>query len=148
MLLHFAYGSNMDRALMRAHCPSARPLGLATLAGHRFVIARCGYASVQPCAGGLVHGVLWRLTSRDVDALDRYESVRTGLYDRAMLRVHAGAGQMPALIYVAGACAPGRPRPGYLELVTDAAQAWRLPARYIDSLRRWSRGTGERREVA
>ena len=39
MTLHFAYGSNMSRALMRARCPSAEALGVATLAGWRFVIS-------------------------------------------------------------------------------------------------------------
>ena len=31
MTLHFAYGSNMSRALMGARCPDATALGVATL---------------------------------------------------------------------------------------------------------------------
>jgi hypothetical protein len=34
--LHFAYGSNMSRALMVPRCPSAVELGTAVLAGYRF----------------------------------------------------------------------------------------------------------------
>ena len=37
MPLHFAYGSNMSCALMRQHCPQARPLGTAVLTHHRFI---------------------------------------------------------------------------------------------------------------
>ena len=47
MPLHFAYGSNMDVAAMRARCPASRPLGLARLARPRFVITPEGYAAVR-----------------------------------------------------------------------------------------------------
>lgn len=138
MLLYFAYGSNMDRALMRTHCRTAFPLGLATLDRHRFIIAACGYASVQPRAGSAVHGVLWRLTPRDVDALDRYESVATGLYGRELRTVRVRGSRVKALIYVARACQVGRPQPGYLELVLAAAEGWQLPRRYVGELADWN----------
>jgi gamma-glutamylcyclotransferase (GGCT)/AIG2-like uncharacterized protein YtfP len=133
-MLHFAYGSNMDRALMRANCPLAKPLGTAVLRDHRFIIAACGYASVEPCTGASVHGVLWRLTPRDVEALDGYESVATGLYDRDMLTVQGRTGRTTALVYVACARGRGRPKPGYLELVVAAARDWQLPDDYVMSL--------------
>ena len=47
MTLHFAYGANMNRAIMRRHARDAEPLGAAELAGHRFVITGDGYASVD-----------------------------------------------------------------------------------------------------
>src|SRR4051812_19346891 len=98
-MLHFAYGSNMDRVLMRANCPSARPLGTAILRDHRFIIAACGYASVERRNGACVRGVLWRLTPRDVGALDRYESVATGLYDRDTRAVQGPMRRAQALVY-------------------------------------------------
>jgi gamma-glutamylcyclotransferase (GGCT)/AIG2-like uncharacterized protein YtfP len=133
-MLHFAYGSNMDRALMRANCPSARALGTAILRDYRFIIAACGYASVERRNGARVQGVLWRLTPADVDALDRYESVATGLYDRDNLSVQGPTGRVPALVYVARAGGLGRPKPGYLELVVAAARDWQLPDDYVMSL--------------
>ena len=42
MTLHFAYGSNMSRALMRVHAPEAQPVGPAQLPGYRFLITRSG----------------------------------------------------------------------------------------------------------
>ena len=36
-MLHFAYGSNMHRAVMRRHAPNAEALGVASLADYRFV---------------------------------------------------------------------------------------------------------------
>ena len=138
MTLHFAYGSNMSRTHMRARCPGATALGTATLAGWRFVINPDGYGSIAPEAGGVVHGVLWRLTARDLAAVNAYENVVGGLYVRRMLPVlHAGKG-LTALTYIATRQGEGTPRPGYIAIVVDAARDWELPAPYIRSLLRWS----------
>lgn len=143
MLLHFAYGSNMDRALMRANCPAARPVGTATLEGYRFIIAACGYASVEPRPGAVVHGVLWRLTRSDLASLDRYENVASRLYDRHMLPVRTRSGRVRALTYIVGARGEGRPKPGYMELVLKAARDWKLPERHLRELARWATRLGE-----
>ena len=138
MTLHFAYGSNMSRALMRAHAPDAQALGLARLGGYRFIITRDGYASVLPAPGETVHGVLWRLTPRDVATLNAYESIDSGLYRRAMLPVWRDTHREAALVYLARERGEGRPRPGYLDAVIAAARDWDLPESYIRSLQRWS----------
>ena len=77
MTLHFAYGSNMSRVLMNARCPGATALGVATLAGWRFVINPDGVGSIAPHPGALLRGVLWRVTLRDLVTLNAYESVDT-----------------------------------------------------------------------
>ena len=87
MTLYFAYGSNMSRALMRPRCPSAREVGVAALTGYRFIIMIDGYASVLPAPGGIVHGLLWRLTPRDRSALNAYECLDAGLYRDVTLPV-------------------------------------------------------------
>lgn len=138
MTLHFAYGSNMSRALMGARCPTATALGVATLAGWRFVINPDGLGSLAPHAGGLVYGVLWRLTPRDLAAINAYESVDTRLYLRRCLPVRFGSRRVAALVYVARRHGKGMPRPGYIEVVVEAAREWGLPGRYIGSLKRWS----------
>jgi gamma-glutamylcyclotransferase (GGCT)/AIG2-like uncharacterized protein YtfP len=134
--LHFAYGSNMSRALMGAHAPDAQPAGRGQLAGYRFIITRDGYASVVPAAGGIVHGVLWRLAPRDVASLNIYESVESGLYRRVFLPVSCKSGRGQALIYVGRDCIAGRPKPGYLDVVVQAARDWQLPEAYVRSLQR------------
>jgi AIG2-like family len=140
MTLHFAYGSNMHRALMRRHAPGAEPLGVATLAGHRFVVTADGYASVAPAAGHNVHGLLWRITPRDRVTLDAWESVEAGLYRAETLpvrRAGSPAQAVSALVYLARARPPGRPRAGYMEVVIEAARALDLPSAYIASLEQW-----------
>jgi gamma-glutamylcyclotransferase (GGCT)/AIG2-like uncharacterized protein YtfP len=134
MTLYFAYGSNMSRAWMRRLCPHARALGPALLADYRFIIMSAGYASIVTHTGTVVHGVLWRIVPGDLDALDRYEDVAGGLYDRCMLPVQHGGEPQTALIYIGCSRTPGRARPEYCEVVLRAALDWDLPAPYVASL--------------
>jgi hypothetical protein len=136
--LHFAYGSNMSRRLMGARCAGAPALGTATLAGWRFTINPEGFGSIAPQPGGRVHGVLWRLSARDLAAINAYESVDSGLYLRRQLTVCHRGRHVAALVYIAARQGEGTPRPGYIHLVVEAARDWDLPERYIQSLRRWS----------
>jgi len=137
VILHFAYGSNMSRAAMRAHAPWAQPLGVAVLAGYRFVITSDGYASIVPQFASSVYGVLWRLTPRDRATLAAWESVAAGLYRTAILPVRREGRRMPALTYIARRRPEGRAKTGYMDVVLAAALEWELPAVYIESLRRW-----------
>jgi hypothetical protein len=137
MTLHFAYGSNMSRPHMRARCPDARALGIVTLAGWRFVIGPDGFASLARQPGGRVHGVLWRLSTRDVAAINAYENVQSGLYLRRRLPVRLKP-SATALVYVARRQGTGTPRPGYIDQVVEAARDWKLPQPYIRSLARWA----------
>lgn len=133
----FAYGTNMDRAGMAARCPHAEALGPAELRHHRYFIAASGYASVMPKRGATVHGVLWRVTARDLVALDIYEDVAGRLYRRETAPVHHGGKLLRAAVFVAGDLEPGRPRPGHQEAVVAAARAWKLPADYLRELESW-----------
>jgi hypothetical protein len=138
MTLHFAYGSNMSRAQIGARCPGARPLGTATLKHWRFVIGPEGHGSIVPTPGGVVHGVLWRVDTRDIAAINSYEGLDSGLYLRRIMPVRHGANLFPALVYILRRHGRGRPRPAYISLVVEAARDWGLPERYIDGLQRWS----------
>ncbi|WP_349370671.1 gamma-glutamylcyclotransferase family protein [Salinarimonas sp.] len=135
MPLYFAYGSNMDRAQMAARCPASTPVGLARLMRHRVVIMREGWASVARAPHGAVWGVLWELALRDVPALDRYESLHTGLYTKVVQPVVTDKGSRRAIVYVGRPSEGGTPQPGYLESVVAAAEAAGLPGSYCAALR-------------
>jgi AIG2-like family len=137
-MLHFAYGSNMCRAQIGARCPTAKPLGTATLQHWRFVIGVEGHGSIEPHPGAMVRGVLWRVGPRDLAAINAYENVGQGLYLRRILPVRYATDLVPALVYILRRRGRGKPRPGYVHLIVDAARAWGLPDTYVDSLRRWS----------
>ena len=148
-MLHFAYGSNMHRAVMRRHAPGAEPLGVARLAAYRFVVTADGYASVEPACAQAVYGVLWRLTPRDRATLDIWENIAGGLYRARTLAVEQGGSKRRALVYLARPRPSGRPKPGYMEIVVAAARTWEMPAQYIASLQAWlprqASGAGHRK---
>jgi len=136
----------MHRPAMRRRCPGARAVGPATLNDHRFFVGLDGWGSVTPSKGDIVHGVLWKLTPRDIAALHAYELLHQGLYNVRYLAVWRGESRVRAMIYILRRRAAGKPRPGYVEMITAAARSWKLPEAYIRSLERWSasRWTGAR----
>ena len=146
MTLYFAYGSNLNRAAMQRRCAGARAIGPAVLDNFRFFIGIDGWGSVKLKPGATVHGVLWRLTPRDIAALHAYELLHKGLYEVRHLPVRLGPRRVTAMIYLLRRRSVGRPKPGYVEMIASAARAWKLPERYIHSVERWSvsRWTGAR----
>ncbi len=133
---YFAYGSNMDRAHMAKLGPQAEALGIASIDHRRFFIAHGGYGSIARKRGSTVHGVLWRISARDLVALDRYEAIGDGLYQHAVLPVHFDNKLLSGLVYVANDARPARPRPEYRNLLLAAARDWKLPDGYLAELER------------
>jgi Gamma-glutamyl cyclotransferase, AIG2-like len=144
--LYFAYGSNMNRGAMARRCPAARAVGAGRLDGYEFFVGIDGWGSVKPQAGVSVHGVLWRLTPRDIAALNAYELLHAGLYDVRYLPVRSGARLLPAMIYLLRRRATGRPKRGYIEMIAAFARDWKLPEDHVRSVERLSisRWTGGR----
>ena len=142
---YFAYGSNMDVQQMAERCSDAVVVGTACLPGHRFLINTHGVATVVPSQGEAVHGVLWAISKADEASLDHYEGVAAGFYRKVITGVRLDNGSAAdALIYIARDDMPGRPRPGYLERVLDAARKHRLPADYIGAMHAGGRGSATR----
>src|SRR5262249_2832844 len=146
MTLYFAYGSNMDRSAMKHRCPGARAAGPAVLDDYRFFVGIDGWGSVSASRGDVVHGVLWRLTPRDIAALHAYELLHQGLYNVRYLPLRHGTRRVRAMIYILRRHVPGIPRPGYVEMIAAAARGWELPEAYVRSVEPWpaSRWTGPR----
>lgn len=126
----------MDVGAMAGRCPGAALLGVTRLPGYRFIIARAGYAGLEPDPAADVHGVLWNLTREDVEALDAFEGVAEGLYRKVVFSIDGG----PALIYLPADRARGKPEAAYLAVVVAAAQHHRLPGDYIKELKGWGGG--------
>ena len=131
---YFAYGSNMASAGMEERCAAPAILGVATVPGYRFRIAKQGFGTMVPDPGSVVHGLVWSLTEDDLTALDRYEGVPEGHYARTTIAVPFGGYRLEAQVYFAADSAPGRPQPGYLETIIQAARGLGLPPEYIADL--------------
>ncbi|MFQ5992063.1 MAG: gamma-glutamylcyclotransferase family protein [Nitrospiraceae bacterium] len=138
--LYFAYGSNMDEQQMSRRCPNAAVVGVATLLGHQLIINTKGFATVVPLDTGVVIGLLWNLARTDEEALDDYEGVGRGLYEKSMVVVQTHDGdKCRALAYVATTSTMGAPWKGYMERIVAAAERHDFPATYVEQLRRWQR---------
>ncbi len=134
MPLYFAYGSNMDRVAMAERCPRSVAVGLARLPRHRAFITADGYFSIVRDPKRTVQGLLWDVPFADIPALDRYESVSSGLYTKISQPVIIEGGSKRALVYVGRSGKPGKPKPGYLEGVLAAARDLGLPGDYLHEL--------------
>jgi hypothetical protein len=132
MPLYFAYGANMDVAAMARRCPRSKPLGLARLPRHRFIVTRDGYASVIRDPREEVHGGL-----SDIRVLDKFEDIASGLYVKINQPVIVPGGAKRALVYIGRSGEVGRPKPGYLEDVIASAKHWALPEAYLAAMNRF-----------
>ena len=131
MTQYFAYGADLDADQMTRRCPDATDPRPATLPDHDWLINARGVATVEPFAGSEVHGVLWRISGRDLAGLDRHRLTRL------QHTVHTDDGPADAYLLVDHTTEPGAPPPGYLERVIGDAQRHGLPAQWLDFLRRW-----------
>jgi len=139
-MLYYAYGSNIDESAMAVRCPCATAVGPARLEGHRFLVNRCGWATVVPDPGSVTHGILWDLSGECLRTLDRQERVDEGLYHKRDITVVHGERAITAMVYVAADSVPGRPNPGYLERIVAWAGKWSMPPDYLEEISSWFEG--------
>ncbi|KIJ94571.1 hypothetical protein K443DRAFT_125165 [Laccaria amethystina LaAM-08-1] len=108
---NFAYGSNIWHEQMKHRCPGSKFYKIGTLSGrleiyppdvmlkfsdrdctlslalrrHRkWIINSRGVANIKPSPGDVVHGMLYSVTGRDLELLDKFEGQR---YQRRQLDV-------------------------------------------------------------
>lgn len=149
-LPYFAYGSNLLLARLRQgnRCPGARRVGPARLPGYwlgfekRSNVDRSGKCTIHRGAERApervaVHGVLYRIESRERAALDLVEGVGFG-YERIEVAVETPAsGLVPAFAYEAQRdwlAEDLRPMSWYRDLVLAGALENRLPDSLVQQL--------------
>jgi gamma-glutamylcyclotransferase (GGCT)/AIG2-like uncharacterized protein YtfP len=122
--LYFAYGSNLNREGMASRCPDCEPIGPARLDG--WALTFRGVADIERREGARTHGVLWRISDRDLDRLDRYEG-HPSLYRRELVIVRIESAAYLALVYVMNDDYLGLPSPSYYRTVERGYEDWGLP---------------------
>lgn len=132
MNLYAAYGSNLNKAAMRRRCPDARPLGKFYLTDARLVFR--GVLDVIYSPGDRVPCGLWRISSYDERALDRYEGVASGFYskDRSLLIRYRGEEHRP-LLYLMNSDGVYPPSQSYVEAVRKGYEDFNLDQSYLDA---------------
>ena len=138
--LYFAYGSNMLTRRLLGRTPSARTVGVATLAGHELRWHKVskdgsGKCDIVPAAvDSAVYGVLYEIALTDKPALDKAEGLGWG-YKQVQLEVQSEIGPLLALSYQATNIDHGtKPYDWYKALVVAGAQEHKLAADYVQAL--------------
>lgn len=98
--LYFAYGSNINVEQMGYRCPDACIVGPVALENYELLFRRGGFATIAPCEGGKVHGLLWSLTPECERSLDHYEGY-SRFYDKRTVKVRDGLGrELSVMAYI------------------------------------------------
>lgn len=143
--INFAYGSNMSSRRLRARTPSARPIGVGHLLGHRLMWHKAGRDGSGKCdafetgdAGHVIWGVLYRIDLSERVHLDLAEGLGHG-YEHKTVQVHTAAGTVAAGVYQATHIdAALQPFDWYLAYVLHGAREHGLPDSYQRELARIS----------
>ena len=100
--VYLAYGSNLNLVQMGYRCPDAKVIGTAVLNGYRLVFRgdrHTGVATIEQERGSAVPVLLWEITKRCEQALDRYEGY-PHLYRKEQLTVDLDGEKVQAMAYV------------------------------------------------
>ncbi|MCC6158879.1 MAG: gamma-glutamylcyclotransferase [Deltaproteobacteria bacterium] len=132
---YFAFGSNLNLGQMRSRCPDAVPLERALLRDHRLAFRSRngghGVATVVRARGWNVRGGLYRISNRDLMALDNYEGWPIS-YSRATVEVVGEvSGPVGAIIYwLNPPHADAPPNHWYREAIVEGLTDWgiRVPS--------------------
>ncbi len=139
---YFAYGSNMNLAQMASRCPGAKLGERVHLPDWRYFINGNGYAGIEEFSGGLVRGCLWSLLPQHWEALDQYEGVAGGYYDKKKIEVIScrSGERLLVWVYLSNDYDYGIPSSPYQEIVVQGARDVNLPESYLPLLEAWADG--------
>ena len=150
---YFAYGSNMNLEQMDFRCPDASVVENVRLEGYR--LAFCGrnpgngVATILPEEGSHVDGVLWRITPRCEESLDRYEGY-PHLYGKETVRVrNTGGMHQNVTVYVMNApykdC-PAKPSDFHLKGILEGCRQNQLPLEPVmEAVKRTKKELGQQK---
>lgn len=141
MGLYAAYASNLDPAQMARRCPHSPLQTTGWLVGWRLTFGgedlsfEGALATIVEESGSTVFVAVYDITDEDIDALDRWEGVDLGFYNKIHVPVRTLEGDLIAWLYALDGYEGGLPTARYLGLMADAAEAAGAPDDYVHDLR-------------
>ncbi|WP_448097653.1 gamma-glutamylcyclotransferase family protein [Luteibacter yeojuensis] len=138
--LHYlAYGSNLHPLRLKQRAPSATPLAVVRLSGQRLTFHKrskdgSGKCNLTPGDGCMAYGVLYEMTSGDMNALDAAEGPG---YLGQLMGVTVDSQIYTPTIYVARSTSIDEslaPYSWYRDLVVYGARYFGFPSSYISAL--------------
>ena len=131
---YWAYGSNLNIDQMLARCPDAKALDPLYLNNAALVFRL--YADVVGRKDSRIAGGLWKVTPDDIEALDRYEGVKSGFYRKLYFTLNYRGREEPCLFYkmtrrYQKGVSP--PSDAYLETIVKGFEDFGLERELLDS---------------
>ncbi len=141
-MLYFSYGSFLDSATLKKHCPKAVYKGKAMLPNWEVqfnFMSRTyngGVTGIEPAAAKLVRGVLYEVDNDELLHLDSIEGVPDGIYFRQTIYVvdDSGKAVKAATYRTTNPKGPFKPTKKYLGLMVSGAKEHGLDADYVKDL--------------
>lgn len=120
--IYLAYGSNLNLEQMEWRCPYSTVVGPVEVPGYRLLFRghnESAVATIEPAEGYSVPALLWEITPRCEEALDRYEGWPR-LYRRELITVTLGKKETDAMVYIMNKGLPlGLPGREYLHTMLE-----------------------------
>jgi hypothetical protein len=129
----FFYGLFMDEALLRAKGLNPADRRAASVEGFRLVIGE--RATLVPCAGATVYGVLFSLRKDEVDALYAEDSVSAYRPEAVSARLSDGGVTRALCFNLPSPPGASERNPQYAEKLRELAERAGLPPDYVASIR-------------
>ena len=128
---YIAYGSNLSVEQMADRCPDAKVVGTAILYGWQLLFKGC--ATIEPNPEKNTPVLIWEISERDEQRLDRYEGFPSFYYkkDLEVETFPMGGGEpvmLTAMVYIMDEkhiC--GIPSPYYYKVLKDGYEAFHFP---------------------
>ena len=76
-------------------------------------------------------GEIFKLSDKDIELLDIYESVAEGMYEKLIMSVEASGGFIDCLVYIATDKEIGQPQAEYIERINAGIKSANLPSEYV-----------------
>ena len=142
MVYYFAYGSNMSIKRIKARLPSVEKVGIFSLAQHKLAFHKKGDdgsakadAYFTANSNDKIIGLVFRLTSSDIEILDKIEGVGAGYEQKQVTVFNEQNESLLALTYYATKIdSTLKPYPWYHHHVSIGATQASLPESYIESI--------------
>jgi len=130
---YFAYAANLDKKLMKEHCPDSKPLFPARLPNYRLVFVgfsrkfQGGVASIIRTQGSKVPGAIYEISEADLRHLDITEGYPQE-YNRINVTVFDEDGTaIEAITYIKkGREEEGKPSKEYAAMIYKGYREWGL----------------------
>ena len=143
LVLHFGYGSNMSESYMRQYTPSLKYVMNAQLPNFEIQFRKYsnnmggGISSIIEKPGGMVYGVMYYITKKEMDELDILEDVPLGIYKRETFQVLGEDGKWyeADLYRVSEPKGPYEPAKKYLDLMISGATEHNINEDWLKKLK-------------